>query len=231
MTTWTSVGTLFTQFAATVPATTFNMDLVFTVVSAGGTGQLGDVAGAILAQPDPPIRCRARSWARAFRVLWPACLACGAGGGAKRHCLLMADEKCRAVSAAGRVAQLFWCSLFSVEGVPRACAPCARWDRAAVPASRIVRIAATRCSWTASIAQPTAASAQAQENSRAPLGAIVMTMIKPCDAAARVCERSATEPLPQSARQCSVTLGLYGSLKEPRQDGMRLATHCGGLIF
>jgi hypothetical protein len=54
MTTWTSVGTLFTQFAATVPATTFNMDLVFTVVSAGGTGQLGDVAGAILAQPDPP---------------------------------------------------------------------------------------------------------------------------------------------------------------------------------
>jgi hypothetical protein len=32
----------------------------------------------------------------------------------------MADEKCPAVSAAGRVAQLFWCSLFSVEGVPRA---------------------------------------------------------------------------------------------------------------
>ena len=47
-------------------------------------------------------------------------------------------------------------------------------------------------------------------------GAIVMTMIKPCDAAARVCERSATEPLPQSARQCGHSRPLR-SLKDSRR--------------
>jgi hypothetical protein len=53
MTTFTSgPSTQFAQFSGTVPATTFNLDLVFTIVSNGGAPPLGDVAGAILTQPD-----------------------------------------------------------------------------------------------------------------------------------------------------------------------------------
>jgi hypothetical protein len=53
MTTFTSgPSTIFTQFSGTVPSTTFNLDLVFTIVSNGGAPPLGDVAGAILTQPD-----------------------------------------------------------------------------------------------------------------------------------------------------------------------------------
>jgi hypothetical protein len=54
MTTWTSVGTLYTQFDAILPAMTFNLDLVFDIHSPSHSSPLGDVAGAILAQPDPP---------------------------------------------------------------------------------------------------------------------------------------------------------------------------------
>jgi hypothetical protein len=53
MTTFTSgPQTQFDTFSGTVPATTFNLDLVFTIVSNGGAPPLGDVAGAILTQPD-----------------------------------------------------------------------------------------------------------------------------------------------------------------------------------
>jgi hypothetical protein len=53
MTTFTSgPQTQFATFSGTVPATTFNLDLVFTIVSNGGAPPLGDVAGAILTQPD-----------------------------------------------------------------------------------------------------------------------------------------------------------------------------------
>jgi hypothetical protein len=53
MNTFTSgPSTVFTQFNATVPTNPFNIDLVFTIVSTGGGPPLGDVAGAILTQPD-----------------------------------------------------------------------------------------------------------------------------------------------------------------------------------
>ena len=45
---------------------------------------------------------------------------------------------------------------------------------------------------------------------------ILVHHLKPCDAAARVCERSATEPLPQSARQCGHSRPLR-SLKDSRR--------------
>jgi hypothetical protein len=48
---WTSAGTLSTSFDAIVPAQTFNMDLVFTIVSSD-IRPFGDASGAILAQPD-----------------------------------------------------------------------------------------------------------------------------------------------------------------------------------
>ena len=50
METFTGVGTIFTSFSGTVPATTFNLDLVFTIASNGGVPM--DFAGAILTQPD-----------------------------------------------------------------------------------------------------------------------------------------------------------------------------------
>jgi hypothetical protein len=51
---WTSTGTVFTSFNATVPSTSFQIDEVFTIAYDGsrGDGTLGNVAGAILTQPD-----------------------------------------------------------------------------------------------------------------------------------------------------------------------------------
>jgi hypothetical protein len=51
---WNAPGTVFPTFNATMPTNPFTITEVFTIAATIGPGSvLGDVAGAILTQPDP----------------------------------------------------------------------------------------------------------------------------------------------------------------------------------